>query len=452
MFRTAVATGTLCLPISVAAQTVGSNPPPGSTADAEALEKISLAYFSATPSATQPFDPSPANVRWRVALPSEASVARLAINGSPVPSQGELHVRPERDTTYSLVAALGQARRLLGVVTVALDSSRCSRVAYYQEALQAILDTQLATRIPPQYQNRIYDARSSVFIDPAGVHMHISAKLAVDLEAGGITISEWPDPDLIIDILCVLRAERGRLDVQFPRFDVNIDSDVLADAAVFFASPSSKRDIEGQIYEVLSRALSDQIVALVQSHVPAGFRLWEISTASAAGNLRGVDQTSCLYPRPWDISVTFATMQLSDPVDVARRARVVLDLNFGNTQLARVGPLNFAVGADGNAPSLTLPRGTSFTVKAGVLDTLWFTVVAHDADKMLEPVCTRGQRPPCVTTSPPEVDRMADWRTNFAEGNHIDRSSMADGEWFDLGYSVSVRFDCPVCISSSSPD
>ncbi len=449
------------LPISFSASSISAqtNPVNSTTTgtalgDADILDGVKVDFFTATPSSLHPFDPTPAILKWRTQRPSVAGAGAIHfnINGTPFPSQGTLPVRPTQTQAYHLIATLRAASRELGVVTVQLDTGKCATLSYQQEFLNGLVSSMLQAAIPQNYQNRIYNVTSVLTIDPAAVHLRIRAKIHFDLEGGGVNISEWPDPDLNIDIAFRLSAARGRVILTYDQFDVNIDADWLLDAALFFLDPNFKRNIENEIYFELSRALSDQVTAIINSEIPNGSRLWSLRFF-VQGNTRSVDQVNCPYLLPWEVTVTLLTVRLEDTSDVGRPARLTLNIrvNGERTTYPIGAPADLYVNASGQTETRALPRQLTFTSNVGILDPIYMDIVAHDGDKTPFSTCSPRIIGSCTTPSLPELARSFDWTNNFSRGSHTEQSTSLDGESFVLQYRVDVRANCPTCLGQPLP-
>ncbi len=221
----------------------------------ECLGDVSLSSLSASPNQLVPFS-GPATLSWSVSVPTGCHPA-YRINGRSVSRSGSLEVAPAVDTTFTLSAHLGRASRVLGRVTVAVDTDACSRV----ELPEGLLRSQLEQTVGEfaASSDRAYDAKLTSFdITPSGIKVSIRTKLEVN---------NFTDPSLSIDFTLGLDVVNGSVQPRYKSFSVDIDwpwwVTTLSLGITKIVEEFKEDDIEGGLKDDIRQRITDRIDAMV---------------------------------------------------------------------------------------------------------------------------------------------------------------------------------------------
>ncbi len=177
----------------------------------DCLANTSLDRFSAQPDRLTPFA-GPATLTWSAGVGGGCRVG-FRINGRSVGRSGSMQVTPTVDTTYTLSAHVRRASRVLGRVTVALDTDACSTT----ELSEAILRGQVEQVVQAfaDEDPKAYDASLTGFdITPAGIRMSIRSRVAVN---------NFFDPTLYVDLVVRPEVVGGAVVARYSSFAVDID-------------------------------------------------------------------------------------------------------------------------------------------------------------------------------------------------------------------------------------
>lgn len=426
--------------------------------DVEALNSLHLDFLSATPSKLIPFEPPSVLLSWRVLRPhiAPAGPINLLLNELPVQFEGKKAMRPTVGTVYRLRAKLRRESREMGMVRLAADTSGCRDLPELNEKpLADQVLNQVKTSLPPEHLDHIRNPQARVDIAPGQVNIHIVAGYEYAVSAGGVTITDWPDPDIKIDVNLALAARGGRLVFPDTRVNVNIDADFVADAILFFADPNRKRNIEAEISLKVSRAVEQGFQDFVQTFLARDFRLWStrIVGRPGSGNYDYIRFLACPYPQPWVIKATFAEVKLYDTWEKSREAKV--RLNFSMNGRESVYPpyhaVSIALDSKGESQVFRLPRSVSDLigeVRVGILDPLIITVTLRDEVKEVPCFANSTTRPPCRPPPPLEITKQYGWENSFSRGSHMERSRELASESFEVTYAIAVRWDCRTCATT----
>lgn len=177
----------------------------------ECLANTSLDSFSALPEGLTPFA-GPATLSWSARVAGACRVG-FRINGRSVGRSGSMEVTPTVATTYTLSAHVRRASRVLGRVTVSMDTDACST----SELPESILRGQVEQVVEAfgAEDDRAYDAALTGFdITPSGIRMSIRAKVEVD---------NFFDPTLYVDLVVRPVVVEGAVEARYASFSVDID-------------------------------------------------------------------------------------------------------------------------------------------------------------------------------------------------------------------------------------
>lgn len=177
----------------------------------DCLTNTTLDRFTARPDRLVPFA-GPATLSWSASVAGGCPVG-FRINGRSVGRSGTLEVTPTVDTTYTLSAHVRGASRVLGRVTVAVDTTACST----SELPESILRAQVAQVVQAfgAEDERAYDATLTRFdITPSGIAMSIRAQVEVD---------NFTDPTLYVDLVIRPQVVDGAVVARYASFAVDID-------------------------------------------------------------------------------------------------------------------------------------------------------------------------------------------------------------------------------------
>lgn len=221
----------------------------------ECLGDTSLSSFSASPARLAPFA-GPATLRWSASVPVGCRVG-FRINGRSVSRSGSLEVLPAVDTSYTLSAHVGPASRVLGRVTVAVDTDACSRV----ELAESILRGQLEQTVGEfaASSDRAYDAKLTRFdITPSGITVSIRTKLE---------INNFSDPTLYVDFVLGLDVVDGSVVPRYKSFNVDVDwpwwVTTLTLGITKIVEEFIESDIESGLKDAIRQRITDKIDAMV---------------------------------------------------------------------------------------------------------------------------------------------------------------------------------------------
>jgi hypothetical protein len=182
--------------------------------DDEALEclgAVQLNSFTANPPTILPFQ-GPATLRWSASVPVGCRVS-FGINGRAVGRSGSLEVLPAVDTTYALSASVRGASRVLGRVTVDVDTSACVSGDLAESILRGQVEQSLASF--ESEDERAYDLSLDSFeIRSTGLYVSLQMKLEID---------KFADPDVDVDFVIGINVDDGVVRPYYRSFTVDVD-------------------------------------------------------------------------------------------------------------------------------------------------------------------------------------------------------------------------------------
>jgi hypothetical protein len=182
--------------------------------DDEALECLAgtlSTSFTANPTTILPFQ-GPATLRWSASVPVGCRVG-FAINGRAVGRSGSLEVLPAVDTTYALTASVRRASKVLGRVTVDVDTSACVSGELAESILRGQVEQSLASF--ESDDDRAYDLSLDSFeIRGTGLHVSLHMKLEID---------KFADPRVDVDFVIGLNVDNGAVRPYYRSFAVDVD-------------------------------------------------------------------------------------------------------------------------------------------------------------------------------------------------------------------------------------
>ena len=182
--------------------------------DDEALECLAgtlSTSFTANPTTILPFQ-GPATLRWSASVPVGCRVG-FAINGRAVGRSGSLEVLPAVDTTYALTASVRRASKVLGRVTVDVDTSACVSGELAESVLRGQVEQSLASFEADD--DRAYDLSLDSFeVRSTGLHVSLHMKLEID---------KFADPSVDVDFVIGLNVNDGVVGPYYRSFTVDVD-------------------------------------------------------------------------------------------------------------------------------------------------------------------------------------------------------------------------------------
>lgn len=161
------------------------------------------------------------NLSWDVATPAGCALS-VRLNNSPVSKKGSRAIVPVRSVAYRLDCAAAGLSKLLGVVEIAVDSSRCSPIEVPEDLIRpevlASVDASLAEyNVNPDNADRPVTKRREtvVEIEPDGIVIRLRLKLG---------INNFFDPDVDVDAkIGVGVASEGPVLAFYRSFEVDVD-------------------------------------------------------------------------------------------------------------------------------------------------------------------------------------------------------------------------------------
>jgi hypothetical protein len=237
------------------------------------LAKIQVQDFHASPSTVQPYQPT--TLSWNVQLPSDpkASQITLVAAGKTVAPRGSLTATPGQGGSFGLTARLGRVSRALRTVQMQFDTSRCRTLKIGAGQVQGLVGS-FFDSLPAEYADRLYDRNIQVHLSEQGVHLKLT---------GQISVNNWFDPDLTIDMVIGLRAVDGKLDVFFRKFDPDVDFPWYADTAPPIVSTIINHVISDGIEDGIKSELPkviEQRLEEMGGDLAGGQKVWSVTTSA----------------------------------------------------------------------------------------------------------------------------------------------------------------------------
>lgn len=244
------------------------------------LEQVTLDSLSASQTTILPFEAT--TLHWQVSGPEGITVS-WGDPSDPVTLTGARTVSPTHTFTYSLFAHLRRSTRLLGQVTVAVDTTICRLIQipydFAGDFLEALFDIKLEEISEEEddwnlrlrtttFGGRVWTSRSTT-IDASGFAMKLP--LTVD-------INNRPDAKVDIDIKWTYVVRNGDMQTKFERLNVGVSFPWYAWGipGAVIALPI----IIGNAKDLLRRMITDTVTDFsrwaITFATPEGFRLHSI--------------------------------------------------------------------------------------------------------------------------------------------------------------------------------
>lgn len=177
----------------------------------ECLGGTLLNSFSASPTTILPFQ-GPSTLRWSASVPVGCRVG-FGINGRAVVRSGSLEVLPAVDTAYALSASVRGASKVLGRVTIDVDTSACVSGELAESILRGQVEQSLASF--ESDDERAYDLSLDSFeVRSTGLQVSLHMKLEID---------KFADPRVDVDFVIGLNVDDGMVRPYYRSFTVDVD-------------------------------------------------------------------------------------------------------------------------------------------------------------------------------------------------------------------------------------
>lgn len=184
----------------------------------EALQKVQLESFTATPSSLGPF--GQAQLRWRVSAPAGVS---FKLDGRAVTRSGSQVVRPTETRAFKLTAHAPGVAALVGQLVLPVDLAACTTLSISEAEVQAkvleVVNRMLAES--PQVSNR---SAPVIDVTPQGIMLRL--RFVVEVE-------DARNPDFNIDALIGLGIDGQGLVTFFKEFRADLDFSFWEDVLNF---------------------------------------------------------------------------------------------------------------------------------------------------------------------------------------------------------------------------
>lgn len=177
---------------------------------AEALSEVSLLSFTATPSTVTPFG-GDSVLKWRVKRPT-GSIVRLFLQNASIGTTGSQTVSPNQTTTFRIVARASVLQRVLGSVTVHVDTGACISSSIPESAVRQQVRDAMTAQLASISQ---LSQRSPASVEVAS--NGITVKLRLE-----IAINNFADPDLNVDFRFTLSVSSGQAVVTITSFNTDV--------------------------------------------------------------------------------------------------------------------------------------------------------------------------------------------------------------------------------------
>lgn len=255
---------------------------------AQCLDRTVLETFAASPPTVRPFGPG-SQLTWKAELPESCLGLALRLNGVPVPSSGTRAVQPSATTTYRLEASMFTVKSLLGTATVAVDTRGCISGSIPEPDVRAAV--QKATDAFDTASRRVSQrSPAAVQVESKGITVRLRMK---------VTIDNFSDPDLNIDLTLGLRARNGQISPSYRSFSVDVDWPWWITAATVGVSEIIEEvlagEIEGQLKPKLLEAVKETIDGFVRL-VPRTHGIYSIATVPDQINIMVCPVMDALAP------------------------------------------------------------------------------------------------------------------------------------------------------------
>jgi hypothetical protein len=167
-------------------------------AEREALSKIVVKKFSASPTTVETFGTT--TVTWSVTVPADAEFdIEIALDGEPVLAQGSQSFTLGSPRTFSLTATTEHTAGILGRISVAVDASDCrTRRLVSSDLIESRIKAALDERFSGNGDFRLTGDKSTVSVGDGTI------AIGIPLE---IEVPNWFNADM--DIGVTLKVSAG---------------------------------------------------------------------------------------------------------------------------------------------------------------------------------------------------------------------------------------------------
>ena len=195
----------------------------GEGGGADALEDVTLGHFTADPTAIGPFAHS--LLSWHVN--GVKPPVQVLLDTTQVTAAGQAVVQPPLTASYTLSANAGAARKILGHVTVSVNTSTCDEVELLN--LLPLLKQQVILAI--QEQSDLYWSPGSRLDDPNILSVSLSDEPLPRILIRAFfrrRIAWVPDPYVTLELAFGLGIQNGKFVAVAPSSNGTVEFDRLA--------------------------------------------------------------------------------------------------------------------------------------------------------------------------------------------------------------------------------
>ena len=205
----------------------------GSGGGADDLADVTLQSFTATPSNIGPFGAS--TLHWHVN--GVNSRVRILLNTSVVAAVGTTSVSPAVSANYTLSAAAGNARKVLGHVIVQVERSTCEeeQLGNLLQLLHSVIYSGIANPTDPKFKTYWIE-------DPTGQNLTVTlsddplARIKIHMYFF-VVLDKWylPNPSVTMDLEFGLGAANGSIIAVAPVSNASVDEGLIGWLLSFYA-------------------------------------------------------------------------------------------------------------------------------------------------------------------------------------------------------------------------
>lgn len=238
---------------------------------AEALANVSLQSFTATPASIRPFGSS-TQLKWKIQRPT-GSIVRLFLQGATISTTGTRSVSPDQTTVYRIVAKASTLQRILGSVTVNVDTSACLSSSIPESTIQQTVRDTIATQLPSNDQ---LSQRSPATVEVATNGITVKLRLQA-------AINNFADPDINVDFRFTLGVASGQAIVTIASFNTDVSWPWWVTVVTLGVSQIVEEIVANRIEKGIRPVLQTRLKAMVDAQLaalPATHRLHALNTST----------------------------------------------------------------------------------------------------------------------------------------------------------------------------
>jgi hypothetical protein len=240
----------------------------------ECLGETNLINFSADKTSVRAGET--VTISWDVDIPQHCGLS-VRLNFAQVPKKGSRVIRPVRNVSYRLDCGAASVSKMLGNVSVAVDSSNCMPVEIPEDLLRtgviASVDQSLADyNAHPDNENRqVSKRKETVFeIEPGGIVLRLRLKVEVE---------NFFDPDVDVDAkIEVGVSPEGQVVAFYRSFAVDVDWPWWVTGITLGITKIIEEFKDGTVEKNLKTKLLNDLRADIQAKVRAFGTVGEIDT------------------------------------------------------------------------------------------------------------------------------------------------------------------------------